>query len=396
MKLLDGIRILSLNHFIFGPYAVQHLADLGADVIMVEPPQGIFHRRFGGADRRADGESVGFLCANRNKRMLALNLKSDEGRQIVLELAERADVFCENFRPGVLDRLGLGYQAVRAVNRSIVYASATGWGATGPYLGRPGQDLLVQAVSGFAAVNGQASDPARAIGVSGVDHHGASLLAMGILAALLNRARTGEGRRVEVDLLSSALDLQNESLVAYLNGPRQESVTSADSMAGWIFPGPYGIYAGADGHVALSLCQLVDLAAVLDEPRLADIPQDEAYPRRAEIADLVRDAVRPRAVLELCAALEERKVWHARVQDYEEVLADPQVAHNGSILEVEGAGGSPVGLLGHPVTFDGERPGVRLPPQRTGAQTAEILRELGYDQAAIDDLAGRGIATLGG
>jgi crotonobetainyl-CoA:carnitine CoA-transferase CaiB-like acyl-CoA transferase len=391
VTLLDGIRVVSLNHFIMGPMGVQHLADLGAEVIAIEPLDGAFHRRWGGADRRVGGESVAFLCANRNKKSLALDLKSEEGVAITRRLIAGADVLCENFRPGVLDRLGLGYEAVHALNPRLVYASASGYGRDGPYRDRPGQDLLVQAISGLAAATGSEADGARAVGVSAVDHHGAALLALGVVAALLGRERSGRGRRVEIDLLSAALDLQMEALVAYMNGPRPTSVRSPEHMAGWMFPGPYGVYPAADGHVAISLSRTADLAQALGAPALASIPDAEAYPRRAEIARLVADATRARSKAELLEALAAQGIWHAEVLDYEGALAHPQVRHNGTVVETSLQSGEPVHLVRHAVRYDDEPPAIRLAPQPLGAQGKEILRDLGYAEADIEDLIERRI-----
>jgi crotonobetainyl-CoA:carnitine CoA-transferase CaiB-like acyl-CoA transferase len=393
VTLLDGVRVISLNHFIMGPMGVQHLADLGAEVIAIEPLAGAFHRRWGGADRRVGGESVAFLCANRNKKSLALDLKSEEGLEITRRLITGADVLCENFRPGVLDRLGLGYEATRALNPRLVYASASGYGSDGPYRDRPGQDLLVQAMSGLAAATGSEEDGARAVGVSAVDHHGAALLALGVVAALLARERTGRGRRVEVDLLSAALDLQMESLVAYMNGPRPTSVRSPGHMAGWMFPGPYGVYPAADGHVAISLSRMADLAKALDVPALAGIPDAETYRRRAEIARLVADATCARPKAALLEALAAQDVWHAEVLDYEEALSHPQVRHNGTVIETRLESGEPVHLVRHAVRYDGESLAIRLAPQPLGAQGREILRDLGYAEAEIEDLRGRKIVV---
>src|SRR4051794_12162327 len=190
---LKGIRVLSFNHFLMGPVGVQFLADLGADVIAVEPPQGAFQRKWGGANKTIDGQTMLLLSGNRNKRSLALDLKHPEGIAIAKKLIATVDVIAENFRPGVLDKLGLGYEAARQIKPDIIYAAASGYGPDGPYVNRPGQDLIIQALSGLATITGTRELGPRAVGVSAADHHGAAIFAAGILAALFGRERTGKG-----------------------------------------------------------------------------------------------------------------------------------------------------------------------------------------------------------
>jgi crotonobetainyl-CoA:carnitine CoA-transferase CaiB-like acyl-CoA transferase len=214
LDLLQGIRVVSFNHFLLGPLGIQALGDLGADVIAVESVDGAWQRHWSGANAWRDGQSLLFLCANRNKRSLALDLKSEAGRAVALKLVDTADVVAENFRPGIMERLGLGYEALRARRPSLVYASASGYGPDGPYAEKPGQDLLAQALFGLMAITGQAASGPRPVGVSAADHHGAALFALGIVAALLRRSRTGQGCRVDANLMQAALDLQAESLVA--------------------------------------------------------------------------------------------------------------------------------------------------------------------------------------
>jgi len=394
MALLDGIRIVSFNHFLMGPVGIQHLADLGADVIGVEPTDGSFQRKWGGADKDVDGQTMLFLCGGRNKRSLTLNLKSEAGLRIARELIASADVVAENYRPGVMEKLGLGYESAKALNPRIVYAAASGFGPDGPYAHRPGQDLLIQAMSGLAAITGTRDDGARCVGVSAADHHGAGLLAMGILAALLARERTGEGRRVDVSLLAAAIDMQAESFTCYLNGERPESVRQPEHIAGWYYPAPYGLYATADGELAISLGSLKTLGEALGDPAIAAMPDSEAYSRREEIAARVAAILPRRTTAAWQDILEAHKVWHAPVNDYAQVVDDPQVRHNESFVTVQGHTGTPVTLVGHPVRYDGQAPPVRLPPQPLGAQTAEVLRELGYDDDAIARLHAEGAVRL--
>ncbi len=210
MDLLAGLRVVSFNHFLAGPVAAQILGDLGADVIAVEPIEGAFQRKWAVANHFVDGQSVNLLATARNKRSIAVDLKSEDGRDVVRRLLKDADVLMENFRPGTMARLGLGHEQLRADNPRLIYAAATGFGADGPSRDRPGQDLLLQALSGLAARTGRADGPPTAVGAVIVDHHAAAIYAMSILAALFARNRTGKGSLVEVNLLQAALDLQVE------------------------------------------------------------------------------------------------------------------------------------------------------------------------------------------
>lgn len=391
---LEGVRILSFNHFFMGPVGVQHLADLGADVISVEPIQGAFQRKWGGTGETVDGQTMLQLAGNRNKRSLALNLKDPRGVEIARQLIATADVLAENYRPGVMDGLGLGYEAARAIKPDIIYAAASGFGATGPYVNRPGQDLIIQAMSGLAAITGDREHGPRAVGVSVVDHHGAALYAMGILAALLRREHTGQGGRVDVNLLSSAIDLQQESFVCYLNSKQPPAdIRQPGRVSGWYFPAPYGVYPSRDGHLAISLSPLETIYDVLGVLAPERIPESDAFQRQEEISALLARYLVRETTAHWIEQFEEKHIWHSPVNDYAAVLADPQVRHLRSFAQVEGWTGTPVGLVSHPVRYDGQSPGVRLPPQALGAQTQEILGELGLDREAIEGLRDQGVVN---
>ena len=383
MRLLAGVKIVSFNHYLMGPLAMQHLADMGATVIAVEPVGGAFQRKWGGANCDVDGQTMLFLASNRNKKSIALDLKSAEGVDIAKRLVSDADVVSENFRPGVMEKLGLGYDDLKRVKPDLIYASATGYGSDGPSANEPGQDLIVQAMSGLLTITGTAEDGPRPVGASVVDHHGASLLAMGILAALLKRERSGEGGRLEVSLLDAAIDLQLESFTCYLNSPVKPNVVPNRAQAGWYFPAPYGVYAATDGHIVISLGRLEPIYEALDVPAGERIPSDEAYERRDDVLAVVAASVRRQSVDAVAAALREKGVWHSRVNDYDSVVGLPQVGHLNKFRTVPGATGSDICLVGHPIRFDGAAPDIDMPPQPLGAQTRELLATIGYSDAEI-------------
>lgn len=401
--LLDGVRVISLCHYLQGPAAAQYLADMGADVIKVEPVGGAYERRWSGA-RVFVGEVSGFyLCANRNKRSICINLKSDEGRAVFLLLVGEADVVMENFRPGTLDRLGLGYDVLRKAKPDVIFASASGYGADGPCAELPGQDLLIQARSGLVATTaGQQQNilPAAA-GCAVVDQHGAALFAMGITAALFKKLKTSEGTRVESSLFNAGIDLQQEALVNYINGNNTPDILERDAhLATWFHEAPYGIYQTADArHIALSLNAMDALYRALDEAAGED---NAAHKQSSEALDgyLERDRIAADIAERFLkinfdaakAALDAHKIWYAPVANYSELAQDPQALHNNVFGKIQVDGHEAV-LINHPNRYDGEVPPTRHMAEVAGQDTSAVLAEYGFSQSEIDELKQRKVVA---
>lgn len=384
MAMLDGVRVVSFTHFLQGPSATQMLADLGAQVVKVEPPAGAFERSWSGPDAYLNGESVFFLLGNRNVSSLVVDLKDPEWVDVVLRLLDDADVLIESFRPGVMERLGLGWERLRQRNSRLVYCSLSGYGSDGPYKDRPGQDVLLQSLSGIAAATGVADGPPTPVGASIVDQHGAVLGAFGILAALHGRERTGRGGRVESNLLSAALDLQIEPLSYFLNGYTGRRSNSGVSSP--YYKAPYGVFATADGHLTLSLNALAVLAAVFEDDWFLSVGEDSSYERREDVNERVAKHMGQRTTDEWSAVFADARVWFAPVNTYADIVEDPQVLHNKSVIEIDHPTAGAVKLLGHPVLYDGQRPGVRNLPPDLGSSNRTVLTELGYDTEDIDRL----------
>ena len=388
---LEGVRVLDFTQMMMGPWATQFLGDMGADVVKVERPgAGEWERGLRAMGELLGGQSPFFLAMNRNKRSLTLDLKHPRAREVVHRLAATADLVTENFRPGVMDRLGIGYDALREVNPSLVYVAGTGYGPDGPYVDRPGQDLLIQSVSGLAAYGGRRDDPPTPAGSSIVDAATALLLAFSAMVGLFHRERTGQGQRIDVSLLNTAVALQCQELAAFLNVERRFERSQAGIGGAWL-SAPFGIYRTADGHLALAMGSLAVLGELLDLPELAayDTPE-RAWADRDHVYRLLAARLPERPTADWLALLATRDVWCAPVQRFDQLVDDPQVAHNQLLTTVDYPGLGEVRVVGVPARFSGTPGTIRLGPPAVGQHTDEVLAGAGYGADEIRRLHDEG------
>ena len=291
MGVLDGYKVLDLSIAMAGPLAAMRLGDLGADVVKVEPPGGEWHRHAPAGGVTGNEINASFMALNRNKRSMAVDLKTDGGREAVLALARKSDVFLQNYRPGVVERLGLNYEAVRAVNPSIVYVSISGYGEDGPYAQKPGQDLLLQAMAGAMYNVGSAGERPMPSGTFAVDAITAYSAVEGALAALLHRERTGEGQLVSVNMLDAAIAVQMQELSIFsVGGVAQDR--GREPHGHCYIRAPYGVFPTADGYLALAMPSLSVLGELLGSDELSAMKDHvDGHTRRDDINTIVQVAL---------------------------------------------------------------------------------------------------------
>ncbi len=388
---LEGVRIVDFTQMMLGPWCTQFLGDMGADVIKVERPgSGEWERGLPAMNQMLAGESPFFLAMNRNKRSLTVNMKSAGGKAVIADLVKDADVVVENFRPGVMDSLGVGYEDLKRIKPSLIYAAGSGYGPDGPYVRRPGQDLLIQAMSGLLAQNGPGDRAPVPVASSIIDASTALMLALAIMVALFHRERTGEGQRVDASLFNTAISLQCQELLAWMNLDVKWKRSEAGIGAPWL-AAPFGVYACTDGHIAISINPIRTVGEVLDLPALANWPeQDDPYVRRDDIRREIEARVRTQSCDHWLPLFAERDLWCARVQDFDDVMRDPQVMHNGLLETVTHPKAGDVKVVGIPVRLSETPGGIRLAPPLVGEHTSEILSELGYGAERIEELRQNG------
>ncbi len=383
---LDGLLVLDFSQFLAGPSCALRLADLGARVIKIERPDGgEAGRHLAIADLFLDGDSMLFHTINRNKLSFAANLKDPADLERVRALIARADVLIQNFRPGVIERLGLGYEAAAALNPRIIYAAVTGYGATGPWRDLPGQDLLAQARSGLPFLNGDADQPPLPFGLAVADILAGAHLAQGVLACLVRRSITGRGGLVEVSLLESALDLQFEVFTAYLNDggrlPQRSAVNNAHAYLG----APYGIYATADGYLALAMGSIPQLGELLGcEALLAYTDPATWFSARDAIKALIAEHLATQPTAYWLARLEPADYWCAEVLDWNRLTAHPGFAALRMVQPVTRSNGMTLMTTRCPIRIDGAILTSPAGAPRVGEHTAMIRAEYGLQRGSAE------------
>jgi CoA:oxalate CoA-transferase len=323
MRPLEGLLIVDFSQFLSGPSASLRMADLGARIIKIERPQtGDLCRQLYISNLSLDGDSTLFHSINRNKESFAADLKNPADLIVLRKLLTHADVMIQNFRPGVIEKAGLGYEAVQMLNPRLVYAEVTGYGSKGPWSTKPGQDLLVQSLSGLPYLNGDAGQPPVPFGLAVADMMAGAHLVQGILAALVRRGVTGKGARVEVSLLESILDLQFEVLTTYLNDGGRPPLRSAVNNAHAYLGAPYGIYETSDGFLALAMGSITRLGELLACPELLNYTRPEQlFEERDEIKSILVEHLQLHSTAYWLSLLEPADVWCSDVLTWDKLFA---------------------------------------------------------------------------
>ncbi|HMI60142.1 MAG TPA: CaiB/BaiF CoA-transferase family protein, partial [Puia sp.] len=382
MNLLEDIIVVDFSQFLSGPSAGLRLADMGARVIKIEKPgTGDICRQLYVSDTRIEGESTIFHAINRNKQSYAADLKKPEDLEKVKKLILQADVVLHNFRPGVMERIGLDYETVRALNPRIVYGEVSGYGSEGPWKDLPGQDLLVQALSGLTWLSNNRDERPTPMGVSVVDILAGTYLTQGILAALYRRGLDDQPVLVQVSMMEAILDFQFEVLTCFYNDGRQLPVRSQVSNGNAYIPAPYGIYKTREGYLSLAMGDIPKLAGLLQCSALAIFTDSaEWFDRRDEIKEILTRHLVSRTADEWLSVLQPADIWCAKVMDYSDLLQQVGYKVLNMELKVKTSNGLSLKTTRCPIRVDGKI---------AGSETGAPL--LGEHNELIDVQFGLGI-----
>ena len=377
---LTGLLVVDMCQFLSGPYASLRLQDLGARVIKIERPDGgDLSRRLYLTDTEIGGDSTNFHAINRSKESLALDLKSEADMAALRKLLAQADVMLQNFRPGVIERLGLDYEAVRKINPRLVYASISGYGEEGPWVMRPGQDLLAQARSGLMWLNGDDGQGPVPFGLAVADMLAGSAACQGILACLVRRGITGLGGHVETSLLEALVDFQFEVLTAFLNDGRRQPRRSDFRSAHAYLAAPYGVYPTADGFIAIAMTPIAKLADLLALDALGpyrDKPKSWFSDRDA-IKRIIATRIATETTAHWLSILEPADIWCAKVLDWNELVDSEGFRILDMLQTVTRADNVSITTTRAPLRIDGIRPRTGRAAPLIGEQSAAIRAEFG-------------------
>ena len=395
MKLLDGVRVLDLTNVLAGPFATMHLALAGADVIKIENPEGGDLARKLGNVPRLNQELMGtsFLAQNANKQSLTLNLKHDEARQIFRTLAATADVVVENFRPGVMARLGVGYDTLRDLNPRLIYCAISGFGQTGPDANKPAYDQIIQGLSGVMDVNGDERLHPLRCGFPVCDTVGGLNAAFAIMGALYHRERTGEGQFIDIAMLDSVMPLMGWVAANLLIGGIPPVPMGNDNFTA----APSGVFATQDGFVNIAANQQEQWESVCDLLGVPELKTDARFEKRDErkanrtlLTPLLEARLRERPTSYWVDVLNRHGVPSGDILDLEAALEQAQIQHRGTIQSVTEPGLGELKLFNLTAKFEKTPASIDAPPPRLSAHTDTILGGLGYSAEAIAALRQKG------
>ena len=383
---LKDMIVADFSQLAQGPWATQMLGDMGADIIKIEPETGDWMRHYSYGNLYPDGESISFLSFNRNKRSIALNLKDPRGKKAAIDIIAKSDILVENFRPGVMDRLGLGYDDMIKKNPKLVYCSSSGYGSSGPYLHRPGQDLLAQSISGTAALNGLKGQMPMATAVGQADLLTSLFINQSVLAAIYSREKTGKGQKIEANLLNSVVGFHVQEITAYLHSGSNPERSESGIPNPWL-GAPYGLYHTKDGYIAIGMNSVQKLAQIVGLPKYDSkkYASNNVIECRDEIRfafDLVFQMKRTDEWLEI---LIKEDIWCSQVNTFEEMVKDLQIKHNEMIIEIDHPVLGKVKTTGFPVWFSETPQKIYKPAPLLNGNAKEILKEIcSYGDDIID------------